>query len=158
MAGHWPTNRSPSCCVDPVAILAGVRIIRDVSSARSMTSSRASRFSGLRRYSKAPSRMASIAVDAVPWPVIRITGTRQSIACKFWSNCRPVPSGSRISVITASGGDARKISIASAVDRAVSSSTAPVGNAYRKQFRISSSSSTTSSFGIITFRQHKSCQ
>ncbi len=112
MGGELPTSCSASANGwGASSYIAGWRLIWLSRIARPTTSRSWTRSSGLSKYSKAPSFIASIAVSVVPCAVMTMTGTRASIRRMFWYASSPDMSGSRTSRITASGGAARTASM-----------------------------------------------
>src|SRR4051794_15602466 len=129
-------------------IVAGTRISRLISNARSTRSVRWSSSSGLRRYSYAPSRIASMAVSAVPCPVMKTTGIFGSSSWTRRNASSPDTPARSMSRMTTSGRSRPTAARPSAADAAVRSVTSGPGNARRKKWRIDGSSSTTSNFGM----------
>ena len=122
-----------------------------VAIARRTVCSSTSRLTGLVRKSIAPLRIASTASGTVPWPVHTTTWKCGSIASSFSNACMPCMPGRLRSSRIASGDSSRAISIAgSARGFACTAKPMRLSSSVQTRRRLSSSS-TSSTSGMIAF-------
>ena len=143
MAFDWPSSSRPGG-VGVCSVAVSFR-----RSALATSSRRVCRSTGLLRKSKAPALSASMAEPMLPCAVIIATGMRGYFSCMWRMRSMPLPSGRRISVRQRSKWSAPSSDLASCTVSAPSLSSFMRDSVSASSSRISGSSSTISTLGVV---------